>query len=140
MVDERAAGMVGDRAEEPTMSKTIGRAVASLAIVVLSAALVAPEVAGAADRGRHHGRDRHGVVQWNHRRPPRLTMEQRRCLWNELEAARPWTLRSPAARLAAWKAALATCGITGPGGSTTTTTTSTTTTTTTTKPPPIEPN
>jgi hypothetical protein len=120
------------------MTRTIRRAAATAAIVVLSAS-VGPGIAGAADRGRHDGRDRHGVAQWQHRRAPRLTTEQRRCLWNEARSIRWGTLRSPAARLAAWRAALTTCGITVPG-STTTTTTSTTTTTTTTRPPPIEPN
>ncbi len=121
------------------MSRSIERAVAAVAIVVLSAS-VAPGIAGAADRGRHDGRDRHGVAQWHHRRAPRLTTEQRRCLWNEVRSIPPGTLRSPAARLAAWRAALTACGITVPGGPTSTTTTSTTTTTTTTNPPPIEPN
>lgn len=116
------------------MSRTIGRAMAAVAIVALSAS-VAPGVAGAADRGRHDGRDRHAVAQWHHRRTPRLTAEQRRCLWNQARSIRPGTLGTRAARLAAWQAALATCGVTVPGGST-----STTTTTTTTKPPPIEPN
>jgi hypothetical protein len=121
------------------MSKTIRRAVAAASIVLLSTTAGAG-IAGAADRGRHDGRDRHANVSWNHRRPPRLTAEQRRCLWDQARSVRPWTLRSRAARFAAWKAALDACGVTVPGGSTTTTTTSTTTTTTTTKPPPIEPN
>jgi hypothetical protein len=119
------------------MPGTIRRAAATAAIVMLSAS-IGPGIAGAADRGGHDGRDRHGVAQWQHRRAPRLTTEQRQCLWNEARSIRWGSLRSPAARLAAWRAALTTCGITLPGGSTTTT--STTTTTTTTKPPPIEPN
>jgi hypothetical protein len=121
------------------MSKTIRRAVAATSIVLLSTTAGAG-IAGAADRGRHDDRGRHGFVQWNHRRAPRLTAEQRRCVWNEARSVRWWTLRSRAARVEAWKTVLATCGVTVPGGSTTTTTTSTTTTTTTTKPPPIEPN
>jgi hypothetical protein len=118
------------------MSRTIGRAVAILAIVALSVSVV-PGTAGAADRGRHDGRDRHVVAPWHHRRAPRLTAEQRRCLWNRARSVRPGTWRSPAARLAAWRAALAACGVTVPGGSGSTTTTTTTTTTTR---PPIEPN
>jgi hypothetical protein len=114
------------------MSKTIRRAVAAASIVLLSTTAGAG-IAGAADRGRHDGRDRHGVVQWNHRRPPRLTTEQRRCLWEQVRTSKPWTLPTAAARVAAWRAALEACGVTVPGGSTTTTTT-------TTKPPPIEPN
>jgi hypothetical protein len=119
------------------MSSTMRRAAATAAIVLLSAS-VGPGIAGAADRGGHDGRDRHGVAQWQHRRAPRLTTEQRRCLWNEVRSIRPGTLRTPAARLAAWRAALTTCGITFGPGPTSTTTTSTTTTTT--RPPPSEPN
>lgn len=115
------------------MSRSIGRAVAAVAIVVLSAS-VAPGIAGAADRGHHFGRG-HEQGRWEHGHGPRLTAEQRQCLADQARTIRPGALRTPGARLAAWRAALEACGITfGHGPS------STTTTTTTTKPPPIEPN
>jgi hypothetical protein len=122
------------------MSRTIRRAAAVAAIVLLGGA-IGPGVAGA-DRGRPGGHDhrRHHQprVRW-------LTAEQRQCLANQARSVRPRVARRPVARVIAWRAAFRVCGVTFPPGkpsvsTTTTSSTSTTTTTTTTNPPPIEPN
>jgi hypothetical protein len=114
------------------MSTRIGRAAATVAIVVLSTSVV-PGIAGAANGrpvGHDHGRHRHHHVPW-------LTAEQRQCLASQGLSARPGAARNPAARMAAWRAAFEVCGITFPPGRSPG---STTTTTTTTTDPPIEPN